>query len=418
MKESRADVVVIGAGVAGLAAANELSRHGLRVLVLEARDRVGGRIWTLHPPDLNVPIELGAEFIHGKPPNLWKLLRRNGIKPQALSGRPWCRDERGLHPCDQMFAEVEKVFEAMEERGPDRSFAEFLRAWGSKFSEKAKQRATSYVEGFHAADRNRISVRSLIKSNEADEAIDGDSQFRLTQGYDRVVQVLLRGIPQHRSRVLLNTVVKRVEWQRGNVSVLAESPGAEMRTFLAPIAIVTLPLGVLKAAPGRAETVQFSPPLREKRESLGRLEMGPAIRVSLHFEERFWSKPQRGMKPSQNPADMGFLFATNTAFPAWWTLLPRKAPVLTGWAAGPRANALAGCSRAEITARAVHALAKIFSVKAQDLKKLQPAAYTHDWQADRFAQGAIQLRGSGRSRGSARLSGADRRHIVLCRRSD
>ena len=62
------DVAIIGAGAAGLAAAKTLSSAGLDICVLEARDRIGGRIHTHHDPAIDVPIELGAEFVHGRPP--------------------------------------------------------------------------------------------------------------------------------------------------------------------------------------------------------------------------------------------------------------------------------------------------------------------------------------------------------------
>src|SRR5215470_18114089 len=61
------DVIVIGAGAAGLAAAHALSARGLSVAVLEARERIGGRIWTIRPEGSSVPLELGAEFVHGRP---------------------------------------------------------------------------------------------------------------------------------------------------------------------------------------------------------------------------------------------------------------------------------------------------------------------------------------------------------------
>src|SRR2546423_13551371 len=61
-------VLIIGAGAAGLAAASDLAAAGLAVTVLEARDRIGGRVQTIHDQSLNLPVELGAEFIHGKHP--------------------------------------------------------------------------------------------------------------------------------------------------------------------------------------------------------------------------------------------------------------------------------------------------------------------------------------------------------------
>ena len=86
MEDQIADVLVLGAGVAGLAAAQELSQAGLRVIVIEARDRLGGRIFTQHVPGHPLPIELGAEFIHGRPAT------RCGSKPinSFTHNRPRC----------------------------------------------------------------------------------------------------------------------------------------------------------------------------------------------------------------------------------------------------------------------------------------------------------------------------------------
>ena len=83
------DVIIIGAGAAGLAAADELSRKGARVLILEARERIGGRCWTRRVPGLPIPVELGAEFIHGEAKVTHALLRRAG-----LTAVEWVREQR------------------------------------------------------------------------------------------------------------------------------------------------------------------------------------------------------------------------------------------------------------------------------------------------------------------------------------
>jgi len=110
-----ARIVIIGAGAAGLAAAHELSTHGLQPLVLEARKRLGGRIWTLHEPDLPAPVELGAEFVHGAAPEIsgsralsldemtgdtWHIrrgrrLRGDGVFHEEMEGRPLFRVSGG-----------------------------------------------------------------------------------------------------------------------------------------------------------------------------------------------------------------------------------------------------------------------------------------------------------------------------------
>ena len=79
-------VLIIGAGAAGLAAAQRLARAGVRVTILEARERLGGRIHTLRDPRLPIPVELGAEFVHGKPDELWNIIRAENLLIGSLEG--------------------------------------------------------------------------------------------------------------------------------------------------------------------------------------------------------------------------------------------------------------------------------------------------------------------------------------------
>ncbi len=147
------DVIILGAGAAGLSAAVELSRAGLAVSVIEARNRIGGRIFTLRDPVCDAPIELGAEFIHGKPPEIWDLLRRNHLDAIEVNGDVWCLREDKLSPCD-FFSEVDQLLEQMDDRAPDQSFLEFLQHCCPKSkippTQAAKDWALGYVTGFHA----------------------------------------------------------------------------------------------------------------------------------------------------------------------------------------------------------------------------------------------------------------------------
>jgi uncharacterized protein with NAD-binding domain and iron-sulfur cluster len=82
-------VLVIGAGAAGLAAARDLAAAGLSVTIIEARDRIGGRVHTIHDESLNLPVELGAEFVHGKHPALFKLLDTSRTLFSDVTERHW-----------------------------------------------------------------------------------------------------------------------------------------------------------------------------------------------------------------------------------------------------------------------------------------------------------------------------------------
>lgn len=119
------DVIVIGAGAAGLAAAASLGHSGLSVLTLEARDRIGGRIFTQRDPAFDAPIELGAEFVHGRPRELWDLFRQSNVTVNEVDGNSWCVTDGRLAPCS-FFNQVDEILDEMDDRALDESFLEFL----------------------------------------------------------------------------------------------------------------------------------------------------------------------------------------------------------------------------------------------------------------------------------------------------
>lgn len=369
------DVLVVGAGVAGLAAAGELSKAGLKVILLEARDRVGGRILTLHPPSFNFPIELGAEFIHGQSDEIWDIVRQAGLETHEVSGEMWCEHEEKLAPCSDFFEEVDEVLGRLKRSNPDRPFTAFLDECDCKPDDR--DWAYSYVEGFHASFPERISVNSLVRGIEADQEIDGERAFRLVRGYDELVQELTRGLDRDRVGIHLNHAVSRVAWSKNKVEV-ETAAGAQ---FVARRAIITLPLGVLKQG-----DVRFDPALDVKQTALRGLEMGMVMRVVLQFRHRFWEelRDQRG----RSMADMSFLFSKDPNFPTWWTSMPMNTPLLVGWAAGHKAEKLVRKSESDVEEQAVTALARVLRAERKMIEEELAACYLHDWQADTFSRGA------------------------------
>src|SRR5580704_511975 len=118
MTDSTHDVVVVGAGMAGLTAARTLAEAGRKVLVVEAQDRIGGRIWTRHVGD--EAIELGAEFIHGRPPELWALIDEAGLETYERGGTQICFEDGELSKCGSVMEEVFEPLEKLKEfKGPD-----------------------------------------------------------------------------------------------------------------------------------------------------------------------------------------------------------------------------------------------------------------------------------------------------------
>ncbi len=367
----------MGAGVAGLSAARVLTRAGIAVHLVEARERIGGRIYTVHQPGLDAGIELGAEFVHGKPPEIWELLG-GGAEVVESSGRDWCSQNQEIRACE-FFTPVEKFLERMKIREQDQSFREFADAAG-EVDPEAKRRALMYVEGFNAARAEEISVNSLVRGREAEDAIEGDRAFRIRGGYDMAPRALLEGCNPRYLRLSLNTAVTAVEWERGSVRVRTHS--AEGETSLAArCAVITLPLGVLQAG-----SVAFIPALEGKRDPLAKLVMGRVIRVTLHFREKFWLE----LKGSggRSLADLRFLFTDDESFPTWWTDSPMQAPLMTGWAPARAAERLTGRSLEAIRETAINSLANVLHLSVADIAGRLVGAHAHDWQSDPFSQGA------------------------------
>ena len=371
------DVIVIGAGIAGLIAARDLSAAGLRVTVVEARDRVGGRIYTDH--SLGYPVELGAEFIHGRPKETFDLVEKFGLPVVEVEGA-FCEHRNGKWmQAGEFWEQIESLFSKIPSDGPDESFVEFLER--VEAAERVKQRALSFVEGFHAADPRRVSAHSIAQSNAAEEAIDGDSQFRFAHGYDGLVHGVAETIDRTRCDFLLKTIVTEIRWETGKVRIGTASAGE----MAAPRAVITLPLGVIKSG-----AVRFTPELPdEKRRALNGLEMGPVIRASLGFRDKFWEK-------RSEVKDLSFLFTDDQRFPTWWASNPLPYRLLTGWAAGHFAQNLSGCNRECVVSRALEALAEIFSIEAKTLREQLVSGFSHDWQSDPFSRGAYSyvLRGA------------------------
>jgi len=173
MTKPQCEVLVIGAGMAGLTAARTLAEAGVSVTVLEARNRVGGRILTQHIG--NETIELGAEFIHGRPPELWALIAETGLETYERDGTQACFTSGSLQPCH----EDERAFHLLDKledyTGSDVNFTQYLSTLHATDSERISAR--SFVEGFNAADASQISAVSLGVQQKAEETIEGDLAF-------------------------------------------------------------------------------------------------------------------------------------------------------------------------------------------------------------------------------------------------
>jgi monoamine oxidase len=369
------DVLIIGAGVAGLTAARELSTAGMRVLVIEARERPGGRVMTHHTAE--GPVELGAEFVHGAFGEILGVAEEARLTLREIDRRASPRTA-GRRDAPDYFGAMDRLLAHASTDDADETFQHLVDR--VDVEPQIKSQGLRLVEGYHAADPSRMSVQSLIKNAAADERPGGERQFRFADGYDSLVTAIFERA-DHRCEVRLNVVATEVEWRSKRV-LIRTSAGAELT---APQAIVTVPLGVLKAG-----AISFVPALDEKQDALRTLEMGTVIRVSLCFGNDFWAAQERFTTD-------GFLFSGNPPFPAWWVSRPPPFPVVTGWAAGPNARALAGLNEEQRVRGALDALAAFVETDAARLRDALHGGFSHDWQADPFSRGAYSYAAVGGS---------------------
>ena len=386
-------IVIIGAGISGLAAAAKLGEAGFPVLVLEARNRIGGRIFTQHDTVCDAPIEFGAEFIHGRPPEILDLLDHSGI--EEVEGQSWCVKDRQPSPCN-FFSEVDVILDAMDDSLPDESFLSFLERRFPNPSrepqlEEAKRRATSYVSGFNAADPALVGVHWLVAGMRAEEKIEGQRAFRSRNGYADLLNAFRRRIARSNVSVQTGTVAQSIVWKPGAVQVKTRGEHGTS-TIDTPQVLVTLPLSLLNFS-GEAGGVEFAPPLpRRKIAAIEKLEMGKVIRIVLRFRHRFWdsiAEPPSGKQGrAKTLADMSFLLSDDALFPTWWTGMPKKLPMITGWGPFRSAEQLSGQDQSTVVRRALETLSRLLGIKVQDAETWLDAAYFHDWQTDPFARGA------------------------------
>jgi monoamine oxidase len=361
MNHRSADVVVIGAGAAGLAAAHKLTQEGLKVIVLEARDRVGGRALTIEDTTIPGPVELGAEFVHGKPQALTSVLKAAGLSLTEIPAE---------NPPMRAWKKISR--EMKRSNKTDQTFASFLH--GLRKPDHTKDLAAAYVEGFHAASTDRISVQSLILENAAADRV-GDELFRIDKGYG----ALMRWYAENSGATIhTNAWVRRLHWVKDHIRAeyTAHAPSSP-ETVAARAALITIPLPLLQDEKSEA-SIRFDPEIPKVRMAARRLGMGHAARISLHFSKPIWESVIK--KP-------GFLFDAELPFPTWWVSSADGSNVITGWAGGPKAEPLPAHPELLLTT-ALRSLAKVLKIPDYKTRPNLLGHYFHDWSRDRFSLGA------------------------------
>jgi monoamine oxidase len=396
----RTDVIVLGAGAAGLACAASLVLAGRRPIVLEARPRIGGRIHTLHERGAGLPIELGAEFVHGRPRELLAIARAAGLSLCETGGESWRHARRGPVRFGGSSVQLAATLSRMHVLR-DTSVSEALAR--TRASPEARAAVAAFVQGFDAGPPDETSARWIAHAQA--HGVDGAWQvMRFTGGYDGVIDWLRRAAAGEDNDVVRTCVIaRRVEWRPGRVRVTCTSPtGSPLDTLEAKSLVVTLPVGVLQDAPNSAGAVRFDPPLPpEHARALGRLAMGDVVKLVLRFRKAFW------------PAGLGFLQAAAEPVPTWWTVHPFDEPRIVGWTGGRPASALLALGEPRILEDAIISLARALHVTRARVERELSAWWMHDWSADPFARGAYAYARVGGSRAWRSLAAPIRGTLFL-----
>ncbi len=354
------DVAIIGAGAAGLAAARVLSGAGKRVCILEARPRAGGRIHTLHVGDLPLPIELGAEFIHGESETTFSIVDAASLVACELPDDHWWSRDGKREEIPDFWGRIDKIRGKIGSLRRDVSFAEFLRT--QKLPPRMRELACNFVEGYHASHADRISARVLRKADQEQEEPGGNRQFRIAAGQDALIEWLRAGLDPQKIDLRLSSPVAEVAWSKGAVVIDGR--------IRAKAAVITIPIGVWKAG-----VIRFDPALTDKEKALEMIEAGHVVKIAFRFRERWWD-------------DVNFLHSNHRFMPTWWTSAPVRSPVLTGWAGGHAADAMLAEGEEARVERAVEAMSAAFGVSQKKIESLLVGTFSHDWQKDPFSRGA------------------------------
>jgi len=364
IEEGDERIIVVGAGIAGLSAAQMLQKWGYEVVVLEARSRVGGRIWTSRKWE-DAPLDLGASWIHGVSGNpIAKLAKENRIKTVETDyENHWIYDADGNELSNAEYENLEEyestiteyIADAIAERDDDVPLKTIVDAALADAGVSADEKQiilyllNTIVEHEYAAD---ISELSLFTFDEGDE-YDGEDVI-FPEGYDQIIEILAEGLD-----IRLDEIVQRVEYQDSGVSIQTNKG-----IYEGDRAVITLPLGVLKS--GR---VDFSPPLpREKQDVIRRLGMGLLDKLYLRFPSIFWPKEAELL---------GYLGKNNGEWAEWLNIAHyTNEPILLGFNAATFARKVEKWSDQEIIESAMTTLRNIFGSTI-------PAPL--DWQITRWA---------------------------------
>lgn len=374
------DVIIVGAGAAGLIAAKKLAESGFKVCVLEARARVGGRIYTIYNSAFTTPIEGGAEFIHGNLAVTLDLLKEAGIETEEIRGDVWEITDGKWKQENNYFESAELVLKRLQELKEDISIAQFLEKYfDDEKYKKLRKSLTSYVEGYYSGEISKTSSLAFLEECLSED----EQQYRPTEGYGRMIGYLADTIKKYEGVIQLSTIVKEIRWQREKVEIV-DSKG---KIYVAKKAVITVPLGVWTAGENGEGSIRYAPALPQKMESAKQMGFGSVIKILLCFNSIFWEDEQVKKQTHVDTSQL-HMALSDLPIPTWWTQVPKKLPLLTGWLSGPGAEKMKNDADETIVEKALCSVSTIFRVRIDLLKENLVVWKVLNWTSDPFTRGS------------------------------
>jgi monoamine oxidase len=358
-------------------AAYRLSKAGKGVMVLEARDRFGGRIHTVENSAFSHHVELGAEFVHGNLPVTEQLLKEAAIECSPAGGEFWTYRDGKFSKNQEFIAGWDKLMQKLRQLENDTDIGSFLdEHFGGEKYASLRTSVSRFVAGYDTADPYKASAFALRKEWQGD---DREEQYRAKGGYGKMIGFLVEQCKKNNVEFFLETVIKEIRWEKNSVKAISCDGGI----YEAYKAIIALPLGVLHSDNQTEGAVVFYPPLSACKEAMEKIGFGAIIKLLLEFKEPFW----QGVVDGQNLSKMGFIIS-GEEIPTWWTQYPENSAMLTGWLGGPAAEKKKGTSNNELLQQALKSLSNIFKLDEKKLESMLVAGKIVNWTTDPFTLGS------------------------------